>query len=322
MTYLNGIDISSAQATLDPGRLSCDFIIIKVNQSTGYVNPTWRRQTEQALASGKLVGLYDYAGSANPIAEADFFIHQARDYFGRCALFIDFEQGENPGYSQYSRWTEAWQKRVDEASETHSGLYIAQKDYQRFVGTGRPLWVAQYPNMVPQAGFLVTPWNEGAYQCTIRQYSSTGRLAGWGGNLDLDKFYGNRQDWNNIFKVNGGADVALTNDEINKIALAVWQYKPAGKNVQAQDRLYGIDALQLPAINKAVAETASKTCVDALAAKVDELAAAQSKVAEAITKANFQSGSSVDVSELQETIGKQTAVLKAIGQVLASEGLK
>lgn len=317
MAYLNGIDISSAQAGLDTGRMACDFVIIKINQSTGYVNPTWRRQAEQALAAGKLVGLYDYAGSTNPTAEADFFIRQARPYFGRAALFIDFEEGENPGYYQFAGWTEAWQKRVDEASGTRSGTYIAQKDYVRFRHTGRPLWVAQYPDVNPQWGFLATPWNEGAYQCSIRQYSSTGRLAGWGGNLDLDKFYGSRQDWNNLFKANGGADVALTNDEINRIAQAVWQYKPAGKGVQAQDRLYGMDALQLPAISKAVAEAASKTRVDALAAKVDELAAAQGKVAEAVARVERAAGGSGDVWDLQEAIGKQTKALKAIGAVLA-----
>lgn len=317
MAYLNGIDISSAQATLDPGRLACDFVIIKVNQSTGYVNPTWRRQAEQALAAGRLVGLYDYAGSTDPVAEADCFIRNARGWFGRAALFIDFEQGENPGYYQFAGWTEAWQKRVDEASGTRSGLYIAQKDYGRFRDTGRPLWVAQYPDVNPQWGFLATPWNEGAYRCAIRQYSSTGRLAGWGGNLDLDKFYGDGNDWERTFNLKGATNMPLSNDEINKIAQAVWSYKPAGRGVQAQDRLYGMDALQLPAISKAVAEAASKTRVDALVAKVDELAAAQSKVAEAVARVEHPAGGSGDVSGLQEAIGKQTKALKAIGAFLA-----
>ena len=45
-------------------------------------------------------------------------------------------------------------------------------------------------------GYQDKPWNEGAYTCAIRQYSSCGRLNGWGGNLDLDKFYGDKDAWN------------------------------------------------------------------------------------------------------------------------------
>ena len=32
-----------------------------------------------------------------------------------------------------------------------------------------------------------------AYTCVMRQYSSCGRLNGWAGNLDLNKFYGGRE---------------------------------------------------------------------------------------------------------------------------------
>ena len=56
------------------------------------------------------------------------------------------------------------------------------------------LWIAQYANM-DQTGYQATPWNEGAYSCAIRQYSSAGRLNGYSGNLDLNKFYGDKNTW-------------------------------------------------------------------------------------------------------------------------------
>ena len=59
----------------------------------------------------------------------------------------------------------------------------------------RGLWVAQYANM-NATGYQDTPWNEGAYACAIRQYSSNGRLPGYSGSLDLDKFYGDVNAWN------------------------------------------------------------------------------------------------------------------------------
>ena len=66
----------------------------------------------------------------------------------------------------------------------------------RFAGIGNyGLWIAQYADMNP-TGYQAEPWNEGAYDCAMRQYSSCGRLNGYNGNLDLNKFYGDRAAWN------------------------------------------------------------------------------------------------------------------------------
>ena len=46
-----------------------------------------------------------------------------------------------------------------------------------------------------QTGYQDAPCNEGAYSCAIRQYSSAGRLNGYNGNLDLNKFYGDKNAW-------------------------------------------------------------------------------------------------------------------------------
>ena len=59
---------------------------------------------------------------------------------------------------------------------------------------GCGLWVAQYADD-SQTGYQDSPWNEGAYECAIRQYSSHGRLSGWDGDLDLDKAYMDADAW-------------------------------------------------------------------------------------------------------------------------------
>lgn len=75
-------------------------------------------------------------------------------------------------------------------------LYCSQSVAYKFSDIGNfGLWIAQYADM-NQTGYQNTPWNEGKYTCAIRQYSSCGRLSGWNGNLDLDKFYGTKEDWN------------------------------------------------------------------------------------------------------------------------------
>lgn len=233
---LQGFDISSHQKGIQPGRLPGDFVIIKITQDTRVVNPSWQTWAEQVLKAGKLLGLYHYAGGKDPAIEADAFWNQAKRYAGRAALFLDWEERDNRNYTQMWNWCRIFLARIRSLSRQMPGLYFSASLLKFFQGCGYPLWVAQYANNRP-TGYQSVPWNDKAYACAIRQYSSTGRLDGWGGNLDLNKFYGTRNDWNRMFGIKGG-DV-MTDDDINKIAQRVWDILIDG--VRAQDRLAGID---------------------------------------------------------------------------------
>ena len=90
----------------------------------------------------------------------------------------------------------SWCDYVASKTGVNPIVYVQQSAMNRLSGIGNyPLWVAQYADM-NTTGYQDHPWNEGSYTCVMRQYSSCGRLNGWAGNLDLNKFYGNREDWN------------------------------------------------------------------------------------------------------------------------------
>ena len=40
---LNGIDVASYQAGLEPSKVPCDFVIVKATQGTSYTNPDFAR---------------------------------------------------------------------------------------------------------------------------------------------------------------------------------------------------------------------------------------------------------------------------------------
>lgn len=233
---LQGYDISSYQKGIQPGRLPGDFAIIKITQDTRVVNLSWQTWAEQVLKAGKLLGLYHYAGGKDPIVEADAFWNQAKRYAGRAALFLDWEERDNKNYSQMWNWCSKFLAHLRNLSGQMPGLYFSAGLLKFFRACGYPLWVAQYANN-RLTGYQTQPWNDKAYACAIRQYSSTGRLDGWNGNLDINKFYGSRLDWCRIFGIRGG-DI-MTDDDINKIAQRVWDILIDG--VRAQDRLAGID---------------------------------------------------------------------------------
>jgi hypothetical protein len=70
------------------------------------------------------------------------------------------------------------------------------------------LWIAQYASN-NATGYQDSPWNESAYSCAIRQYTSSGVLGGWGGRLDLNKFYGDADAWRAYAGASGGANTQV-----------------------------------------------------------------------------------------------------------------
>ena len=194
---LNGIDIASYQAGIDLSVVPLDFAIVKATQGTGYVNPDYARAIGQVLSAGRLGGAYHYVSGGNAVGEADHFVDVVGGNVGRVVLAIDWEQGDNVAWGN-TAYLDAVVARVIERTGVKPLIYCSQSVVASIQSVASAhdcgLWVAQYANMNP-TGYQERPWNEGAYACVIRQYSSTGRLDGWAGNLDLDKFYGDATAW-------------------------------------------------------------------------------------------------------------------------------
>ena len=198
---LNGIDIASYQAGLDFSKVPCDFAIIKATQGTGYTNPDCVRAVEQAMSLGKGVGVYHYISGGNAVAEADFFINSILNWIGKVMICLDWELDQNSAWGDES-YLEQVINQVIARTGVPPMIYAPASRYNQVAEVAKRhncgLWIAQYADMNP-TGYQNTPWNEGAYTCAIRQYSGFGRLNGWNGDLDLDKFYGSLDDFRKYY---------------------------------------------------------------------------------------------------------------------------
>lgn len=195
---MNGIDIASYQTGIDLTKVPCDFVIVKATQGTGYTNPDFKRAIEQGLAAGKCMGLYHYASGGDPTSEAMFFLKTIKPYIGKVILCLDWESSQNPAFGVRDlSWVREWISVVTEETSATPFLYVSSSRISRFASIADKfkLWAAQYPDYDPVNGYLDTPWNEGAYDCAIRQYTSSGYLPGWGKRLDLNKAYITAAEW-------------------------------------------------------------------------------------------------------------------------------
>lgn len=217
---LNGIDISNWQQGIDLSKVPCDFVIAKATQGTGYVSPDCARQVEQARQTGKRFGVYHYVSGGNAVAEANYFVDNCANWVGKGLFCIDWESNENSAWGN-----EGYLEQVVAQVKARTGIppiiYVQASRYAQVAAVANRqncgLWIAQYADM-NATGYQDTPWNEGAYACVIRQYSSSGRLPGYGGNLDLNKFYGDGATYDKYVTGGGSGSTAAPSQPSDPLA--------------------------------------------------------------------------------------------------------
>lgn len=192
---MQGIDISGWQAGIDLAKVPCDFVIVKATQGTVYVSESCDAQVQQAISLGKPFGFYHYVGGEGAQAEADFFIDNCAGYFGKGIPCIDWESGENAAWGNTDYLRQLVQRVIDRTG-VKPLIYASASSFPWDVAQALDCgaWVAQYADN-NATGYQGSPWNEGAYECAIRQYSSHGSLDGYPGYLDLDKAYMDADGW-------------------------------------------------------------------------------------------------------------------------------
>lgn len=198
----NMLDVSSWQTGINVTTTGADIVVAKATEGTGYTNPDCDRVVQQALASGKGAGVYGFANTADsPEADADYFVSQTRGYIGKGIVpILDWETAA-PGAVW---WAQRWLNRVEAQWGTKPIIYMNQSTENSYnwagvVSQNYGLWIAAYTlGYQPIYGF-----NPPSSQPTLRnwpfavawQYTSTGRVNGWAGNVDLSVVYGSLDTW-------------------------------------------------------------------------------------------------------------------------------
>jgi len=210
--YLDGVDIASYQDDhgIDVSKIDADFVIVKVSGGAGsskYINPKWKENANKVLKAGKLLGLYHYACEYGKYpggkAEAEFFLQQIQGFEGKAILCLDWE---NQAETRNISYAKAFLDTVA-AMTGSTPLFYARAGYINEVDCSSikkyPLWMASYLYRYENgSGYVKDPvntWDTGAWsKMTIYQYSSTREIGGYAYNLDIDKFYGTKEDWNKL----------------------------------------------------------------------------------------------------------------------------
>lgn len=216
---MQGIDVSSWQFGIDVTQVPCDFVIAKATGGTRYINPDCDRVIQQCITNGKPFGFYHYArevgSAASALQEANYFVDNCLNYFGKGIPVLDWEEETELGVDWVFTFLEIVRGRTGVRPLVYMSKSVCREyDWSSVVGNDYGLWVAQYADN-NRTWYQEDPWSDnqglGAWEfAAMHQYSSTGRLEGWDGNLDLNIFYGDREAWNKY----AGVDKAVPELEL------------------------------------------------------------------------------------------------------------
>lgn len=218
---MNFIDISSHQASINLETVfsqnPLDGVVVKSTQwqdsarDSMYVNPYCDKWVQWLIAHNKPWGFYHYLAGRDPTEEAKRFIKHTVNYFNFGVPGADYEGSIVHEYGTYylRRFLETVYNETGVKPFVYCNLGVIQSDrngFRQIAEDGYPLWLAQYRfDTTLQVGFLEIPWQNGSFspfqRITMHQYAQTGRLNGYDGNLDFDKFYGTIDDWNALARI-------------------------------------------------------------------------------------------------------------------------
>lgn len=189
---VRGIDISAHNGPIDFERIrneGIDFVFMKASEGSGFKDVAFFDNYRNARKAGLKVGAYHFFRFDVPgHMQSLNYLNSIRGRHLDFPLVIDLEEWGNPrGVSTdliVSR-LEAFLAHV-ELSGHPIMIYTNKRGYERFIKNrfeNYPLWICSFTPLTPDVNWIF--W----------QYSHSGRLKGAKGNVDLNVFNGNRQQW-------------------------------------------------------------------------------------------------------------------------------
>lgn len=189
---LNFLDTSNWQGGYNPALTGADAVIVKATEGTGYVDPYCDSVIRQAIAGGMPWGFYHFASTCSAFEEASHFVHNCQGYFRKGIPVLDWEGNQSVG------WVNAFVLEVHDKTGVWPWIYANPWRFnQGGVNPNCARWVASYPDVASPTWGQAQGWECPAADGNVVawQFCSDGAVNGIAGNVDLDLFYGTKEQW-------------------------------------------------------------------------------------------------------------------------------
>lgn len=236
MVSIYTVDVFSGSADSIVTDSHAQGVIIKATQGTGYVNPKSNHQWDLAGQNSKLRGLYHYAGGGDPVAEAQYFLNNIRNYIGKAVLAVDWEKNQNSAWGN-TNWVRKFVDEVHRQTNIWPLVYVSESALGQVANCANDcgLWVAKYASMDWKS------WTVPNINVSSGTFST---ITGWqftGGDMDRSIFYLDEAGWNKLANPAGGQPSDSNNTKQPDVPIV----KPddSGSYIQGIVLQYGYDSV-------------------------------------------------------------------------------
>lgn len=189
---INFLDTSNWQGGYSPALTGADAVVVKATEGTGFVDPYCDSIIQQAIACGMPWGFYHFAGDEDATSESGFFLENCRNYFGQGIPVLDWEGNQSVD------WVNAFVEYVHAQTGVWPWIYANPWRFnQGGVNPNCARWIASYPDVASPTWSQAQGWECPAADGNVVawQFCSDGAVNGIAGNVDLDLFYGSKEQW-------------------------------------------------------------------------------------------------------------------------------
>lgn len=189
---INFLDTSNWQGWYNPALTGADAVIVKATEGTNFVDPYCDQIVQQCKSAGLPWGFYHFASDNwSAIEEARYFVDNCRNYFGQGIPVLDWEG------TQSTEWVNKFVDYVHEETGVWPWIYANPCRFDQGVNQNCARWVASYPDVASPTWSQAQGWDCPAADGNVVawQFCSDGAVNGIAGNVDLDLFYGSKEQW-------------------------------------------------------------------------------------------------------------------------------
>jgi uncharacterized protein (TIGR03382 family) len=195
---VKGIDVSVYQGTINWAQVKADgvvYALVRVSDGLNTIDSKFAANWSGSRNAGVLHGAYQFfRPSQDPIAQADLLLSkigtlQADDL----PPVIDVEAADGLAPATVASKVKMWVNHVKQAIGrdpiVYTGFYFWRDSVGNLDLSASPLWHAQYTTAACP-NINSPPWTTWHFW----QYTSTGRVTGISGNVDVNRWNGTKED--------------------------------------------------------------------------------------------------------------------------------
>lgn len=220
---VRGIDISEHQASLDVERVvranGVGFVFVRTNYGAHHDDLWFHSHCDAAERAGALVVPYVYILASDVRGSIDDAVRIVNGRY--TSIVVDWEHGSGGGDELLWAHQLLWERGFTTPVVYDPRWYwesVGSPDLAWMQGRVRGHWKSWYADNQPRSfddalsRVPASVWNDsrGGIPTVIVQFTGTGRLDGYGGNLDLNYFPGSRAELKALL---GGADDVELKDQ-------------------------------------------------------------------------------------------------------------